>query len=836
MSSIRFNSSAGQPIKPEVLNHATASPLVQNNIQLHLGSAYLRDFTDSGIEKFIANHPEGKNLDKAEVKAFVQRLAQNPTAIAGMTFDLADTQLGLAKGDGVELRHLNGAFTLNLTEQKHLPEGTSPANIKFVDVTSVSFDVQVQEKKIAAAEKDLKGLETQLEQLRKSHADLKDEQGTAADRIGGKAQDTLKETRAKLKENDEQTAALTEDLKKYKTDLAALKENKEMPAADKAKQQTLLERAIRGAEGDLSRLQKEKTELQSKLKEKHGPILTTHYSLEDLEKLNTKVENSQARVKNLEQQVEKAKADLAALRKGETPAAKEGTAAEQPAKPAPETPAAVNQGDGDGVAPETPVAASTGPGEEAFAKMDIAQKTLALAEMNQADQSKYLGLLSADEKTQVNRRVSYHLQNLRETHSLPNTEQDQSTLQARVSQFEKLQTALAQAPTAPETPAQPPAAETPAAEVPAAEQPAAETPAPETPAAQPTAPVAAPQAPAQPAAAPPVSPGAGIGLGEVTEGLPADVLVSKGKPLTFNGTVLTLSNFSQLNIQQQFDILMKVDERQLKDTLRLVKREDRAQIRELAGAVVSKYAALQSQAIAQQQSAASASGSTGVASSVTYKNLDLSSYMTAEYAQRAQLIIQTLNEIEAEEKAGGIQGPSATGPGTPVNTPGAAAQRYTYTVKPGDNPLGIAERELGDKFRVHEIFQLNPGLELAMQQRGVQNRHAEKLDAYAEYKELILSRSPLPLDPVKQPQTPKVQAPANPSVEEVAPQPVVQPQAPVASQVVETPAPAVETAPVQPEVKAQAPASATLEEEPAAPAKPPETPVVQPTAPQRKTS
>lgn len=798
LSSIRFNGSAGQPVKPEVLNHQTASPFQKHNIQLHVGSSYLKDFSDAGIEKFIENQPGASKLDKAEVKAFIQRLAQNPEALAGMTIDLADPQIGLAKGDNVELRHLNGAFTLNLIDKKHLPEGSSSQNVKFVDVTSVSFDVFEQEKAIKQAEQNLKTLEGQLEQVKKSHTDVKDERDTAAGRIGDKSQDQLKEARAKLKESEEQLASLEGDLKRYKGDLEALKANKDMPAADKAKQQTLLERAIRGAESEKTRFQKQKQETEAQLKDKHGNIFVTSYSLEDLEKLNTRVTNSEARVQSVQQQVDKAKAELEALRKGGKPATAPAEAPTDAAAPTPAVPAAAPPA---ATAPAKPV-----PSNEDFAKMDVNQKTLALAEMSVDDQKKFIALLSAEDKTQVARRATYHLENLKQTQTLPPGTAPGLTRESQIAKFEKLvqqfQTSAAPAtpstpaPVTPANPSAPAPAETPTGSADPADPAAPATPAPAAP--------AAPATPSAPAPAPGINPGEGIAVAEPVANMPPDTLLSGGKPLTFQGQILTLSNFGQLAIHQQFDILMKVDEAQLKATLKLVKKEDRAQIRALAGAVVSQAAAQQSQSIA---AVTGGSGSVSAGGGLTFQGVNLSSYMNSAGVQRAQLIIQLLNEIEMEENG---QSVPTTGPAAPTTPTGSAAgERYPYQVKPGDTPLSIAKRELGNELRVHEIFQLNPGLEALMKQRGVGNRHGEKLDAYQDYRQLILSRTALPKDPVTS-APPKAPAPANPVVEVVAP---VTP-APVA------PAP-VAPAPAKVEPPAAAPAAPTakLEEEAPAPAK-----------------
>jgi hypothetical protein len=815
LSSIRFNASAGQPVKPEVLNHKTASPFQKNNIQFHIGSSYLKDFTDAGIERFLEKQPGVNKLDKAEVKAFIQRLAQNPEAVAGMTFDLADPQIGLAKNDNIELRHLNGAFTLNLVDQKHLPEGSSSQNVKFVDVTSVSFDVFEQEKAIKQAEQNLKTLEGQLEQVKKSHGEVKDERSTAEGRIGDKPQTQLTEARAKLKESEEQLASLETDLKGYKADLESLKANKDMPAADKAKQRTLLERAIRGAESEKTRFQTQKKETEAELKEKHGSFLVTNYSLEDLEKLNTKVSNSEARVQNVQQQVDKARAELAALRKGEKPAASTEPATEAPATPAEtETPTT------------TTPATATAPSEADFAKMDTNQKTLALADMSPADQQKFVALLSSEEKTQVTRRANYHLENLKQTGTLPTGSESKLTKEAQIAKFEQLLQQL-QAPTT--TPAKPTEEVKPAdGEKPADSPTGSSDPAPTTPPvtgntpAAPTIPTtpttpAAPTAPTTPAAPPAIVPGEGISVGTGDANTPPDALLSEGKPLTFNGQVLTLSNFSQLAIHQQFDILMKVDEAQLKATLKLIKKEDRAQIRSLAGAVVSNYAAQQSQSI---NNVISSGGGTGTAGSggISFQGINLSSYMNSASVQRAQRIIQLLDEIEMEERG---QSVPTTGPTQPTG-PAGNGDRYTYTVRPGDTPLSIAEREYGDKFRVHEVYQLNPGLDAAMQQRGVSNRHTEKLDGYQNYKELILSRTPLPLDPVTT--TPaRTPAPTNPVVEVEAPV-AVAPVAPAPAKPVEEPAPVKVEAPVSapvvtPAPKEEAPTAKLEEEEaPVAPA------------------
>jgi hypothetical protein len=147
---------------------------------------------------------------------------------------------------------------------------------------------------------------------------------------------------------------------------------------------------------------------------------------------------------------------------------------------------------------------------------------------------------------------------------------------------------------------------------------------------------------------------------------------------------------------------------------------------------------------------------------------------TSKYAERARLIIQLIDEIDGAP-VGSVpvgQPPAST---APVGQP--PVQTYAYTVKPGDTPLSIAERELGDKFRVHELFQLNPGLEHTMRQRQVSDRHNEKLDSYQQFKELMLSRTPLAQDPVRnaKPAKPPV---AHPRVEEE--KPVTQQPAPAA--------------------------------------------------------
>lgn len=805
MDTVRFNAPNAPAPRAEELNHPTASPFQKNQISFHIGSAYLRDFTPSGIERFVkANQPGGKPLDVAEVKAFIERVAQNPEAVKNNTFDLSDPDLGLRKDDGVTAAHIRGAFSLDM-HRRALPEGQSHTEVRFVDVTKVTFDLKDKEERIAGVQKDIQALRPKLTEAKEGLDEVKSERAKAEEKIGSNAQNRLTELRTKIEDNRTMRTENQTRLEGYRSELAHLKAGVgSAEGAEKTRMQTeiqRLERSIRGAEGQIKSLDEEHTKLQEQYKDKHGSFLGSKYSFEDLHRLNGKVTAAETKHQTLHDQVEEKVHLIKMIQDGTAPAAKPAAtpAADKPAPPASAKPAEAAPAEQPAVAPPADA--------DAFKALAPKDQAIRLSTMEATEQRQYLATLDTSAKTQVQAQVTTFIENLRTTQV--QTSETRQQLQA----YERLNAELSGAPAAP--------------------APEVVTPTPGSPAATPSAEeaVTTPAQPATTAATGTTSTTTtttktdkytahGITLGRGMEA-PADAITIEGAPFVLEGQVVTRSMFASLSSERQFHLLMRCESKDLKPLLTSITKEQRSAIRSMAAGVVQGFSA---QVRAEYASGSVSAQTHGAVSAVSVTRAQMSMYASSEDIARAREIIRIIDELD-----GAPSGQSASvtqTQQTTTTTTTLGADQYMYRVKPGDTARSVARTELKDEFRAQEIFRLNPQLEGQFRQQGVSNLHDKEFNSIQGLTEIILSRNPLDNDPVRNAprQAPPTAEPTNATLREEKPKAVTPPAAPVATPAaapaapVVTPAPKPETAPLRDADKpAEQPAAKAPEAPPAKP-------------------
>jgi predicted nucleic acid-binding Zn-ribbon protein len=802
VDTVRFNAPNAPAPRAEELNHPTASPFQKNQISFHIGSAYLRDFTPSGIERFVkANQPGGKPLDVAEVKAFIERVAQNPEAVKNNTFDLSDPDLGLRKDDGVTAAHIRGAFSLDM-HRRALPEGQSHTEVRFVDVTKVTFDLKDKEERIAGVQKDIQALRPKLTEAKEALDEVKSERSKAEEKIGSNAQNRLTELRAKIEDNRTMRTENQTRLEGYRSELAHLKAGVgSAEGAEKTRMQTeiqRLERSIRGAEGQIKSLDEEHTKLQEQYKEKHGSFLGSKYSFEDLHRLNGQVTAAETKHQGLHDQVEEKVHLIKMIQDGTAPTEKPAAAptVDKPATPTPAKPAEAPPAEQTALAPPADA--------DAFKALAPKDQAIRLSTMEATEQRQYLATLDTSAKTQVQAQVTTFIENLRTTQV--KTSETQQQLQAYERLNEQLSGAPATAP-APEgvtpTPGNPTA--------PATEEAVTPTPAQPAPAATGTTTTTTTTTKTDKYTA------HGITLGRGMEA-PADAITIEGAPFVLEGQVITRSMFASLSSERQFHLLMRCESKDLKPLLTSITKEQRSAIRAMAAGVVQGFSA---QVRAEYASGSVSTQTHGAVSAVNVTRAQMSMYASSEDIARAREIIRIIDELD-----GAPSGQSASvtqTQQTTTTTTTLGADQYMYRVKPGDTARSVARTELKDEFRAQEIFRLNPQLEGQFRQQGVTNLHDKEFNSIQGLTEIILSRKPLDNDPVRTAprQAPPKEEPTNATLREEKPTAVTPPPA---APVVATPAapPKPETAPLR---DADKPAEQPAAKAPEAPAKPETAPV-----------
>lgn len=707
---VRFNPSA-TPWKSEQINHATDQPFTRNRIDLSIGGNYLRpeqgnleQQIDNLVRDYNHSQPRSAELDAGEVKTFVRRLAENADQLQGTTLNLADPELGLGRKDEIKSSHLRDGFALSLTTTSTGTDANQQ-EVRFVDVDSVRFDLR-----------DRENLQKEMGEVNKNLSREERQQSSMASRIGNNAQDRLEMTLARQGELEQKLARNEADLSRYQTELGETEAG--------TPRHLELERIVRGAVAEQAELKREQSSLNQTLS-RGNP------SLNQLHAQNQKVEHLRAQKTELQAQLD-------------------AIGQPDPAQSAAAEPAAAETS---GAAPD-PASTEIQVGRQSTSLDELrelppARQAAKLADMSPEAQRGLLAEMSESERSAIKTAVDTFLAD----HA------DPAQLNSRQQQQVEKYTVLQQHLDAPlygageGTPETEPAAEQ---EIPVTgDQPAATAAAPAeqnipvtggqpaqpaTPAAETNTPAvaaaadddaAAPvQQPSQPArpTPPPAQPAARPGGSnavtsvEASGDLPANALLDfRGKALQHNGQLVTVDSFQQIaDVQAKFDILMKVQDSQLRPLLASLPPEQRAQVRGMATSVVQNRPTAQSANIQINHTGGTTQITTSSGKVLTFNN---ASYSSQRDVQRANQIIQILDELEKP-----------------------------YAVKPGDTARSIAEQMFGSPFHANAIFENNPGLEQAMKNRGEESLYDADLSVYNDFRRLNLVRGTAPNVMVQQAQ------------------------------------------------------------------------------------
>lgn len=810
MDSIRFSAANQSTFRPEVLNHKTASPFQQNQIQFHIGSDYLSDFTEKGIEEFIKKHqPDGKDLDIKEVKAFIQRVANNAEASKNVTFDLADPQIGLYEDDGIEKRHLEAGFTLSVSEKSLLPKGQA-TTVKFVDVTSASFDLKEKETEISAHQKTIKETQGQLKELREEHTDTKDDLDTARRILGPDAENKLQHILERQPQITKELEQLDKDEANYKAELAK-------PDL-KPERKTELERILRALPVERKQLQDENKKLSEQLNDKTGPLLQ-RTSLNDLHQLKQKVAAQTQKIGELEAKIQDELAKIKTIMDRPSPDAKPTDAPNPAAKTdaTPTTPKPEQTGDGGDPNPaEESITVGGSVKFEDLKSQSPAHQASRLASLPAAQQKELLAQFSPDERAKILSETETSITRLQ-------AEASSSRRDRQLEAYQTLRSSIQQinAPTSPTKPADAPA-----------------------PASSNTSTTTTSTTSTTTTSSSTTTASSGVTLGSASATLATGTITRKGQPFMHGGQAVTLESFKSLAMEAKFDILMKADSAFLRDLLTAMTKEERSQIKNMAQRVIDDFVRDYGSQVTVVNVTQSVDATiSGTATTGATGTKPTPSPEARERYERAQEIIRIINELDGTSSSTQTTQTTQTSQTTTVRGRTLKEGEFVYRVKPGDTATSIAKSQLGNEMYNYDIFNedRNQGLNQAMiQRKGPQvNRYNEDISQYKEYQELVLSRTPAPPPPrsvaprKEEPQNPVVNeeaAPVTPTpapkvVESPAPQPVVTPE--VQPKIVVTeeepaPAPAKVETPVAPvPAKDETPAPAKVETPvPPAPAQP----------------
>lgn len=393
MSNIHFSPNS-QKLPDYALNHPTNSPFEKHNIRFRIEGKYLTDFTDKGIERFIEKNFNdktgflfgwgGTDLEFKEVKAFIQQVAANADKLQGVTFDLADPELGLLDNDDIGVKDIQHSFNLTLDKAP----GKSASEVAFVDATDAKYDF----KEATKAEKSAHGKYQKAHKAHKSvvkeYEKAKKARDKIAKRIGGSAVQKLAEMDNRLAQIKEEKSALEQEIKEAKlrstnADMLPSRLKSKIEAAEKQlseaspedkdaiskeldtlkaqyREARSLKYEIRGMEDELKALNDESKGIHKELNKNHGfwSFLGGGSDLKDLREANRKMEQAKVRMDNSEEALNEVKADWQhaverrqAVESGKSLA--ELDAAEKPAQEAPEPPPTADGPE----APATPPAA-----------------------------------------------------------------------------------------------------------------------------------------------------------------------------------------------------------------------------------------------------------------------------------------------------------------------------------------------------------------------------------------------------------------------------------------------------------------------------------------------
>lgn len=768
MGSIRFGQSQ-QNISPAVLNHQTASPLKANNIQIRIGSDYLKDFTPAGIESFVDKHTKffesgDKKLDAGQVKAFIQKLAQNPDEVKGMTFDLKDPELGLLRNDGVEKRHIEGAFQMDFEDTSQLAKG-SAADVKFVDVKSVSFDIKDKEDTISGAQQQITTLRDEKKGLQRDLGSAQDELALAQRVIGNDALKQYEELSGRQSEIAESLEGLDTQEAEYKAELEAEDTTPE--------RKTELRHILAGIGEERKALNSEKSEIGEKLSKDHGPLLQ-RYALKDLPGLQEKVEAKAQSIRDVDSKI---KEQVGIVEGAVDPVAEGVSMPDKAAEPAAENPdvaatPAVTPAETADEVPEETIQVGPKPELEALKDKPVKHQAQLLKDMPAADQKSFVSSLSTEERAALKTEVEGFIESTEATSGarfrnantkykalLEVVNESATSTQTTVAEEKTTTTTTVPAETAAETPAAP----------------------------------------------------SNVTEGAANEDIPEDGLSRKSKPLKVNGEVVTKSSFKSLAINDKFDILMKADKEFLRDLLTSMTKEERSQIRTLAKARVAKYASSFTGTVSSSSSTVRIQRNEDGTAAYVRTDANGRQQVTSitqsqrEEMERAQYILDIIAELDGPEAGSSTTTSTTTTTTTNNNTTvnrnnqttvdtsvaTEGLQTVEYRVRPGETANSIAHRQYGNRLRGQEILRLNPELEESVKRRaeGREYTNVELVDkGQQDLTITILHKDEQALDDPVRTSTPAVEQPvaARPKLveEEVpAPQPKTTPQP------AETPAP-----------------------------------------------
>lgn len=338
-----------------------ASVFEQNNVRFRIEGHYLNDFSDKGIEAFIDKHYNketgflggwlgwgGKDLELADVKAFIQAVAANADKVAGATFDLTDPELGLFDDDKISAKEIRSSFSINFKEGP----GKSATEVSFVDAGSVTYHLKDAQKAEDKALKEAEKVRPQSKAAEKKYAAVREKRNDIAEQIGNNALAKLAQIDGRLEDISLDLEDLAADKAKYQSRIESLEKGTGLSDADKSLDEAgklrlirELKRAMRGMDAEREDLKAERSKLQKQLGEKHGfwSFLGGGSSLNELREANKALEaagkeytESSKKTNAVEQKYADAKKYREAIEKGQDP--KEWAPKEEPTAVKPTVP------------------------------------------------------------------------------------------------------------------------------------------------------------------------------------------------------------------------------------------------------------------------------------------------------------------------------------------------------------------------------------------------------------------------------------------------------------------------------------------------------------------
>ncbi len=316
---VRFNPVQGQ-VADFVLNHPTASPFKKNDISFHIGGQYLEDFSQKGIKDFVKGND--RKLSFEEVGAFIQSTATNAAELKGASFDLSDPELGLAKKDGINQKHIETGFVLE-TRSGQLPS----QGVVFFDADAAKFPLKEAEVAVEDAKKEVKQAEKGFKKAEDKVDNAQYLRQRLVDFLGNDSPKDLAEYQSRVSDLETGVAELKTDKASYQAELSGLQASS--PRA------TELKRVIRGVDLEISESTKTLDKAKENISSKQGPLsfMGIGNSLSELHERNTNLSSAQDTMQNARQQLDSARQKLT---DAESLRARilSGKGIQQPAKPA----------------------------------------------------------------------------------------------------------------------------------------------------------------------------------------------------------------------------------------------------------------------------------------------------------------------------------------------------------------------------------------------------------------------------------------------------------------------------------------------------------------------